>query len=91
MTNVDPEIVMINAASKALDYLEKRPHADNEEVMKHVILSFGSDFKQNLRILGVAAANNVLKMKRELPKATTKELLQKLTNNISVIIENAGE
>ena len=91
MTKIAPEIIMVNAASKALEYLNKRPKAENEEIMKHVILSFGADLKQNLRILGVAAANEVLKLKREFPNALDKEILQKLTNNISKIIETAGE
>jgi len=91
MTKIAPEIVMVNAASKALEYLDKRPRAENEEIMKHVIISLGSDLKQNLRILGVAAANEILKMKRISPNAPHKELLQKLTNNIQKIIENAGE
>lgn len=91
MAKINPQVFMVNTASKALEYQNERPHAEIEEIMKHIILSLGSENKTDLKIFGIAAANEVLKMKRAFPQLSDKEILQRLTNNIPRIIESASE
>ncbi len=91
MVKINPQVFMLNTASKALEYKNEHPNRETEEIMKHIILSLGPETKPNMKILGIAAANEILKMKKSFPDLIDKELLQKLNNNIPRIIENAGE
>ena len=72
MVKLNPHVFMVNTASKALDYQNERPHIEIEEIMKHIILSLGSETKPDLKILGIAAANEVLKMKRAFVNISNK-------------------
>jgi len=86
MAKINPQVFMLNTASKALEYQDERKNASIEEIMRQIILSIGSE-KKDLQIFGIAAANEILKMKRAFAQLSDKELLQRLTNNIPRIIE----
>lgn len=89
MARLNPQVFMVNIASKALEYKNEHPNKSSEEIMRHVILSLDSETNPDLKIFGIAAANEILKMKTTSPQLTDKELLQKLTNNLPKIIEGA--
>ncbi len=76
------EIAMINAASYALDYQDKNTDADAEEIIQKVIENLDNlETKKNLKIFGIAAASEILKLKKENKHKTDKQLLQMFVNN----------
>ena len=79
------KIAMVMSASSALKYLESKPHADTEEVLKHVMKEIR--LQKEEKIAGIAAANFVLKYKEKKPKATEKEVMQNLANSTTSILE----
>ena len=86
MVERDKKLVMITAASSALDYLKKSPNADSETVLKHVMRNM--DAEGEAKIAGIAAANHVIKLKERNSRATTKQILQDLANNTDLILSS---
>ena len=86
MEKENTKLMMLTAASLALDYLKKNPNADSEEVMKHVIKNTKADGEAKLA--GIAAANHVIKFKEKNWKATQKHVMQDLSNSMSNILES---
>jgi hypothetical protein len=89
MVKLNPQVFMVNISSKALEYQNEHPNKSTEEIMRHIILSLDSQTNPDMKIFGIAAANEILKMKASFPQLTDKELLQRLTNNLPKIIESA--
>ncbi len=82
------EIAMINAASYALDYQDKNTDADAEEIIQKVIENLDNlETKKNLKIFGIAAASEILKLKKENKHKTDKQLLQMFVNNSKSFLE----
>lgn len=80
------KISMISAASLALSYLKKKPTADSEEVMTYIMKNL--EARGYGKLAGIAAANHVIKIKERNSKATQKQILQDLSNNINPILES---
>ena len=72
MAKLNPQVFMVNISSKALEYQYEHPNKSTEEIMKHIILSLDSEKDANLKIFGIAAANEILKMKTSFPQLTDK-------------------
>ncbi|MEK6817177.1 MAG: hypothetical protein AABX80_00070, partial [Nanoarchaeota archaeon] len=71
------EIAMVNAASYALEYQDKNPGADVEEIIKRVIQNLDSlRTEKNIKVFGIAAASEILKVKKENKHKTNKQILQ---------------
>jgi hypothetical protein len=88
----EKKMVMVEAAGCALSYKTKKPSADTEEVIRHVIKTISA--KREMKIFGVAAASFVLKYLERNPRATEREVMQKFaneTNSILMTIENQEE
>lgn len=86
------EIAMINAANYALEYQDKNPGADIEEIIKKVIENLDAlETKRNLKIFGIAAANEALKLKKENKHKTNRQILQMFVNNIKKFAVNVNE
>lgn len=86
------EIAMINAASYALNYQDKNPTADTDEIIQKVIENLDVfDAKKELKILGIAAASEILKLKKENKHKTDKQLLQMFINNSKSFVEKVNE
>ena len=72
----ETEFLMVNAATKALDYKKKNPEALEEEIIKYVLNTL--DVKPELKIIGVASANEALKIQKMTKNLYRLEFLCKL-------------
>jgi hypothetical protein len=80
----DVKLAMITSSSLALDYLKANPNADIEEIMKHVIQNASA--KGDAKIAGIAAANHVIKYKQKNWRASSKEIMQNLTDSMNGLL-----
>jgi len=86
------EIAMINAASYALEYQDKNPEADIEEIIRRVMNNLDAlGTKNNLKIFGMAAASEALKLKKENKHKTNKQILQMFVNKSKNFLEGINE
>ena len=86
------EIAMINSASYALEYQDKNPGADTEEIIQKVIENLEIiGTKRELKIFGMAAASEALKLKKENKHKTNKQILQMFINNSKSFVEKINE
>ncbi len=86
------EIAMVSAASYALDYQDKNPEADAEEIIQKVIENLDKvGIKKNLKIFGIAAASESLKLKKENKHKTNKQILQMFVNSSKSFVEKVNE
>ena len=76
----DVEFLMVNAATKALEYKTKNPMALEDEIIRYVINNLG--VKPDMKIIGLASANEVLKIKKMSKNSTDKEIMQIFMNNL---------
>ena len=76
----EPEVAMINAAVEVLNYISKKPHADTDEIMQHVIRVV--DAKGDVKLGAIAAANKAMKMRIREPGLKDKEIIQDIANNV---------
>ena len=89
----DAEIAMVNAATYATGYLEKKHNADVDEIIKSFLQEQGSKIKPKVRLYSVAAINEIMKMKlnRENRGKTDKQLIQSFMKTIPLIINRIDE
>ena len=86
------EIAMINSASYALEYQDKNPGADTEEIIQKVIENLEMiGTKRELKIFGMAAASEALKLKKENKHKTNKQILQMFINNSKSFVEKVNQ
>ena len=76
----DSEFLMVNAATKALEYKNKNPMALEEEIIRYVMNSL--EVKSEKKIIGIASATEVLKIKKMSKNSTDKEIMQMFMNNL---------
>lgn len=82
----DKRIGVIAAANLALSYKKQKPNADNEEVFKHVIKML--KLKKEIKIHSMAGVSFVLKYLESKPRATEREIMQKLANETPNILNS---
>ena len=86
------EIAMVNAASYALEYQDKNPGADIEEIIRKVIENLDDlRTEKNIKVFGIAAASEILKLKKENKHKTNKQILQMFVNNSKSFLEKINE
>ena len=86
------EIAMINSASYALEYQDKNPGAEIEEIIRRVIQNLDAlRTEKNLKIFGIAAASEALKLRKENKDKTNKQILQMFVNNTKGFLERMNE
>ena len=83
------EVAMVNAASKTLDIMEINPQADTEDIIRHVLDNL--EAPSHLRVMGVAASNEVIKMRRANPEMTSKQVLQLFVDNVYQFLARMNE
>jgi hypothetical protein len=83
---VKDKIIMMVAASKALAYMEKKPQADPEQVLRYVMKEVKADKKD--KIGAIAAANLAIKYKQKNPEATDKKIMQEIMNETNNIVNS---
>ncbi len=82
----DEKIAMIVGASSAYSYKKKNPYAENERIMRHVMMDIKAG--RDVKIVGIAAANFVINYLNRNPKATEKEVMQNLANETGKILSS---
>jgi hypothetical protein len=75
----EPEVAMINAAVEALNYISKKPHADSDEIMQHIMRVV--DARGEVKLAAIAAANRALKLRIKEPGLRDKEIIQQIASN----------
>ncbi|MBM3233760.1 propionyl-CoA synthetase [Candidatus Pacearchaeota archaeon] len=86
---VEDKVVMMVAAGKVLEYMDKKPRADVEQILRYVMKEIKADKKE--KIGAIAAANLAIKFKQKNPEAANKKIMQEIMNeigNISKSINN---
>ena len=86
------EIAMVSAASYALEYQDKNPGADIEEIIQKVIENLDNlGTERSVKVFGIAAASEILKLKKENKHKTNKQILQILVNNTKSFLDRINE
>ncbi|MEK6824061.1 MAG: hypothetical protein AABY06_03430 [Nanoarchaeota archaeon] len=86
------EIAMVNAASYALEYRDKNPGADIEEIIRKVIENLDDlRTEKSIKVFGIAAVSEILKLKKENKHKTNKQILQMFVNNTKGFLEKINE
>ena len=86
------EIEMVSAASYALEYQDKNPGAEIEEIIRGVMNNLDAlKTKNNIKVFGMAAASEALKLKKENKNKTNKQILQMFVNNSKSFTEKVNE
>jgi hypothetical protein len=82
----DREVVMVNAATMALEYKENHPRIWDDDAVAFVMKNLETTSK--LKIYGIAAANEILKLRSAegFKSLTNKQLLQQFVDNIYAFI-----
>jgi len=88
-TTESPKIIMMVAASKALDYKSKKPLAESNEIIQYVMMNVSA--MSNMKISAIAAANRDLKYKEQNPGANNKEIMQRIMDESAEIIESVDQ
>ena len=80
------KIAMLTTSWKVINYMNDKPSAETEEIMRYVLKeSQGSDKEGKIR--AIAAANRVIKYKQSL-RISDKEIIQKIMNELNDILED---
>lgn len=82
----DAEIAMVAAAHKALELYKKDPNIETEEVIKIVMKSI--DANTNSKIPAVAAVNGVLRLKRQSPSISDKQIIERFVSENRGLIDS---
>jgi hypothetical protein len=80
----DPKIAMASAAMKALDYIKSKKVYEPEEVLKFVMKDL--DANPSAKVSAIAAANEAIKIRRENPQMTDKQIMQSIMNSMNEIM-----
>jgi hypothetical protein len=80
----DREVAMVNAASMALEYRAKHPRAWDDDAVAHVVKNLRAS--KEIQIYAIAAANEIIKMRKLDRDSTDKQLLQEFINNVFAFI-----
>jgi hypothetical protein len=85
----DVKLAMMIAASKAIEYKKKKPYAETEEILRHVMRAVNAH--GDAKIGAIAAATRAVKYKEQNPNAKDKEIMQRVMNESSEIVDLIGE
>jgi len=85
----DAEVAMVNAASKTLEIMDINPNAETEVIIRHVLENL--DAPSHMKVMGVAAANEVIKLRRAYQDRSDKQILQMFVDNIYEFLSKMNE
>jgi hypothetical protein len=85
----DREIAMVNAATLALEYKSKHPRAWDDDAIAHAFKNL--DAESELKIYGLAAATEILKLRKGYKDLADKQILQMFVDDIYHILANVEE
>ena len=78
------EVAMVQAAALALEYKSKHPRAWDDDAVAHAFKNL--DTTSELKLYGVAAANEALKIRSAYKDLTEKQVMQTFSDNIAKIV-----
>jgi len=89
----DAEIAMVHAATYALEYQDKKPGADVEEIIKQFTRDFNYEIKPETKVYSIAAINAILKIKRlkENKEKSNRQLIQVFMKSIPELQRGISE
>jgi hypothetical protein len=89
---MEEKIMMIAAASKAIEYRKQNPLAIDEEIFQDVsdYISMKDIKDEKIKFSMIASASKAFNISRENPKLTEKEVLRKIMNEIPNILLELG-
>lgn len=76
----DREIAMVNGASLALEYKNKHPRSWDDDAVAFAMQNLSATAE--VKIYGIAAASEILKLRKNDHEKTDKQLLQSFVDNI---------
>ena len=79
------KVAMMTAAWKVINYMNDKPNAETEEIMRYV-LKESQGFGKEGEIRAIAVANRTIKHKSSL-KISDKDIIQKIMNELNDILE----
>ena len=85
----DVKMAMMVAASKAIEYKKKKPHAETEEILRYVMKAIIA--RGDAKIGAIAAATRAVKYKEQNPDAKDKEIMQRVMNESTEIVDLMGQ
>ncbi len=90
-THKNIEVTAVRSLTYALNYYDKNPRADSEEIIKNLSKELGFiNADGDLKIIGIAAANEGLKLKMKNKKINNKQIIQKIVNKLPEFLETAN-
>ncbi len=84
MEGDERKILMIDAATRALNYLKKKPEAIPEEIIKQIMKTFEAE--RDSKVLVIAAVNEAIKLRQKEKKLSDKQIVQKIMDKSNEII-----
>jgi hypothetical protein len=85
----DREIAMVNGATLALEFKNKHPRAWDDDAVAFAMTNLKATSESKL--YGIAAANEILKLKKIHSDLTDKQLVQFFVNNIFQFVSKIDE
>lgn len=79
------KVNMMSAAWKVINYMNDKPSAETEEIIRYV-LKENQSFDKEGKIRAVATANRVINYKQSL-RISDKAIIQKIMNELNDILE----
>jgi len=79
------KVAMMATAWKVINYMNDKPNAETEEIMRYV-LKESHGFGKEGKIRAVAVANRVIKYKQSL-RISDKDIIQRIMNELNDILE----
>lgn len=84
----DAEIAIVNAVTEALQFMDKNPNVDSEEIIKRVMSA--TEAKSEAKISAIASVNNAIKLKRADNTLTNKQIAQQSVSDYQkFLVENS--
>jgi len=80
------KVAMVTSAWKSINYMNDKPNAETEEIMRYVLKEI-HDFGKEEKIKAIAAANRAINYKRSL-KVSDKAIIQRIMNELNDILED---
>jgi hypothetical protein len=85
----DSEIAMVKSATLVLEYQAKHPKGWPDDAIAYAMQNLNA--KSNAKLYALAAANEILKMKKSNPVMTDKQLIQSFVNTIPRFIADINQ
>lgn len=88
-THKNPEIAVVRSLVYVLDYYDKNPNADIEEILKNLSKELSSmNVKKDSKIIAIASANEALKIKKICKGLNNKQIVGGFVSRLPKFLKN---